>query len=521
MFENVTVCPSLKFRRLCAGVVVASCVVMMLFMVLAHDWSFEVSASTSHDRDVIIIDDKRVATREHVSGAGALTGASLYGCILKKTCDVTNSGRNGQLAIDAATHHHSSVALVTMLHHSLLAQSTHPLILLYVVEDGCALGHLMKDVGVLLEVAALLPTGRSVAVEELHIVFGNRCASRATWQLSDSSLFGAILAPWWRHVIALAAELLSRGAVRTPIHVGFADEWDRWKSTHRAAIGEGSIVVIRRPVRWRWFYQNSHAALLRNAVLLQSDGVTPHSSPPGVEPSSSATITTITIIKRRKNRRIYESGIADIAHSIAAPWRHPIIGASHSRPSEAIRVQVVDTEGMSFVDQVRLFANTDILIAAHGAALAFTMFMNPAYAVVIELFPYQFGYWIYEELAMSVGLEYHIVRGQRPSSSCSRKAPCKAPITSMRQSTEDNLYGALRAWNGHSSCKNCDVMWCPTPSTLSMEDQREETLNETICLHRIMVPQLRDVVRRVAVKKIRRGFSLGEVNTTRWLDRRS
>jgi hypothetical protein len=61
---------------------------------------------------------------------------------------------------------------------------------------------------------------------------------------------------------------------------------------------------------------------------------------------------------------------------------------------------------MSFADQVQLMANTGILIAPHGAALANLMFL-PAHAVVIELFPYLMKKNTYRYLSGLMDLHYY------------------------------------------------------------------------------------------------------------------
>jgi hypothetical protein len=495
--------PSFRTRhhRLAVGLTVVCCTTLVL--VLTHDWFADgVLPDTSIDSkglDQLKINKLSESYPLTVAGAPEL---SLYGCVLETTCNV--KFRNGQLAVNSNAA--PAAPLVDLLTTTLLRTSTT---LLFVIEDGCALGHLMKDDGVLLELVQRMSTLRMSAPRiEMHVIFGNRCATRTAWNAAaatsggsgDRSLFATILAPWWWHVISLVDALSSGVIVRSHVKIGFADEWDGWVSENALAIAAGNVMIIRRPVRWRWFYQPSHGGMLRNIVL--------RGMPQSIHVQPSRIV--ITIIKRRKNRRFQETSVQEVAQAIAKPWN------TNARHSSLIYVQVVDPEGMSFNDQVLLFASTDILVAAHGAALALTMFMDPSHSVVVELFPFRFGYWIYEELAMSVGLDYQIVRGQRPSESCSRKSAC-ASAAQVQPAINSDLYSALREWNGHSSCKNCDVMWC----RLAAVAKEGAALNETQCLYDTMLPLLRDAVRRVAMKKIRRGASLGAVNSGRWLDRRS
>lgn len=74
---------------------------------------------------------------------------------------------------------------------------------------------------------------------------------------------------------------------------------------------------------------------------------------------------------------------------------------------------VEDLRFLSWAEQVALMADTGILLAAHGGALANVMYM-PAHAVVIEAFPYLTFFTMYQRLAQVSGLQYYRLRGFRP-----------------------------------------------------------------------------------------------------------
>lgn len=63
--------------------------------------------------------------------------------------------------------------------------------------------------------------------------------------------------------------------------------------------------------------------------------------------------------------------------------------------------------------QAEIMANTGILVATHGAALANVMYL-PAHAVLVELHPYLMHVGMYRELAATIGLFYYSIRSMRP-----------------------------------------------------------------------------------------------------------
>ena len=62
-------------------------------------------------------------------------------------------------------------------------------------------------------------------------------------------------------------------------------------------------------------------------------------------------------------------------------------------------------ENKTGMEQIALFANLDILVAAHGAGVTNIIFMTPN-SFVIELFPPKWQYACYRRLAENMGLLY-------------------------------------------------------------------------------------------------------------------
>jgi hypothetical protein len=79
----------------------------------------------------------------------------------------------------------------------------------------------------------------------------------------------------------------------------------------------------------------------------------------------------------------------------------------------------VSLEDLSFLEQVRLFADTEVVVGAHGAGLSNLVFCNPG-ARVVELFSPSYIRTCYWAVANQVGLNYDYAVGK--SSSKNRRA---------------------------------------------------------------------------------------------------
>ncbi len=82
--------------------------------------------------------------------------------------------------------------------------------------------------------------------------------------------------------------------------------------------------------------------------------------------------------------------------------------------------EVVDPGTMSVAEQVRTFAEADVIVAAHGAALANLPFCSPG-ATILELFPSASMVPDYWKMASGViGLEYRYLGGTGPAAATDR-----------------------------------------------------------------------------------------------------
>eukprot|EP00758_Cryptobia_borreli_P001225 Tbor_TRINITY_DN2048_c0_g1::TRINITY_DN2048_c0_g1_i1::g.12050::m.12050 len=141
----------------------------------------------------------------------------------------------------------------------------------------------------------------------------------------------------------------------------------------------------------------------------------------------------------------------------------------------------------SYYEQMIDLSQADILVAAHGAALSSVVVMRPG-AVVIELFPHNFRYFMFEELSRLLNLNYVAYEGTSVSpAGCCRgqlwdetATPLHAggndSLTSWSESLENStddlslssrrpvsreerlkILSKMYDLNGYRPCKDCDI----------------------------------------------------------------
>jgi len=91
------------------------------------------------------------------------------------------------------------------------------------------------------------------------------------------------------------------------------------------------------------------------------------------QPNSNTAVPRVVILNRKGSRKLLNADI--IAHKIQALL-----------PNQTTTIPVVYMETKTFLEQVQVFRDTDILIAPHGAALTGTIFLPPC-SHVMEIFP--------------------------------------------------------------------------------------------------------------------------------------
>jgi len=96
---------------------------------------------------------------------------------------------------------------------------------------------------------------------------------------------------------------------------------------------------------------------------------------------------------------------------------------------EPLGFEVVDPGALSVADQIRTFAEADVIVAPHGASLANLPFCSPGSAL-LELFPSQSMVADYWKMTCGVeGLEYQYLSGAGPAAGITRGEFVVADIT--------------------------------------------------------------------------------------------
>lgn len=109
---------------------------------------------------------------------------------------------------------------------------------------------------------------------------------------------------------------------------------------------------------------------------------------------------TITVVRRSGVRSLTNH---DALLAVARESGQPVVDAR--------------LEKLPFSQQVELFANTSILVAVHGQALANTLFLRDGAVVVLLTEPGQFGVkWMFGNLALASNV--HVVLVRRPEDGC-------------------------------------------------------------------------------------------------------
>ncbi|MCZ4500707.1 MAG: hypothetical protein JWQ74_3262 [Marmoricola sp.] len=106
---------------------------------------------------------------------------------------------------------------------------------------------------------------------------------------------------------------------------------------------------------------------------------------------------------------------------------------------------VVDPGTLPVADQIRLFAEADVIVAPHGASLANLPFCSPG-STLLELFPSQSMVADYWKMTCGVeGLEYQYLSGTGPAAGTRREAFVVADITVDLRKLESMVSALLAA----------------------------------------------------------------------------
>lgn len=171
-------------------------------------------------------------------------------------------------------------------------------------------------------------------------------------------------------------------------------------------------------------------ASCENSALLRtfSRRVMDHYGIPPQRPRLGDDIT-ITFIDRKDNRVLlnHTEYLEDVKSSF---------------PS--ITIQEVDFAAISFKEQLDILQQTDILVGVHGAGLTHAMFLPPR-STVVEIFPAQVDFRVFENLASLLDHSYFSVRSSKGSDTSSRVDWHQQPVSLDKERFTDVLGIALKA----------------------------------------------------------------------------
>ena len=378
--------------------------------------------------------------------------------------------------------------------HPLSDTSSHSSTLYLLATDLCAMGHTTKDpahfLSFLLDYFAVSEQNSTI---DLHVVFGNTCMAQPGGPGGNkrTKVFHGVLLGWFRAIFRvdspLHQALLAMGAViregdtvneggqRVSLFVRehfFHHMPSRFCGIPSSSESFPYLTAVKRQEHWRWFRTRRHAAVFRSC-LLEHYGIVPKNittstfmrhlvtslPDPNSDSSSSSSPLIFTsasslnslgmapfhvvILRRDEDRHFSEEAVQRVVSSIL--------------PRHAVLVHLVTFDNIrgskgkpppSFTEQLEYLSKADVFIAAHGAGLSSIIAMRPG-GVVVELFPSNFRYYMYQELAQLLSLKYMAVESDRvwPTGCCRGS---KEPLLALDFPSHMNGVGAR-------ACKKCDV----------------------------------------------------------------
>lgn len=169
-----------------------------------------------------------------------------------------------------------------------------------------------------------------------------------------------------------------------------ADLLDSMNCTISAKMPDARQTFVHRPplnaTNWKqlfvWFERPSDASSLAKAVI-------------GSSAVAARTITTarplsIGVIQRVESRLL--TNINEITQAVSEKF-------------PGLPLEVAEMEGMTFLDQAKFWNSKDVVIAAHGAAMANAVFMRRG-ASIVEIYPAHYYPRIYEALCRRIGIQH-------------------------------------------------------------------------------------------------------------------
>lgn len=294
----------------------------------------------------------------------------------------------------------------------------------FLAQDLCAMGHSTKDPAVLLTYLMLKPADERLT----YAVYGHQCMTRVAGSGNNkrSPVWHNVLIHWFRAVL----------------HVPNGDTAVR--ELHYEDISKERPLCLKKVIKrgkeiFRWFARPAHCVVFQTR-LAQYFNLTE-------TPRAPSEAVRITILRRDEDRHFDEIGTYDYLKKVLDPQLATVQLVTFDRVRSGPKLQPP-----THAEQLRILRETDVLIAAHGAGLSSVAMLRPGgRSVVIELFPNNFRYPMYEELSLSCGIRYISIESPVvwPKHCC--KGRTTADMEAIRVPSDVQGVGGAR------SCKKCDI----------------------------------------------------------------
>eukprot|EP01059_Diplonema_ambulator_P009306 TRINITY_DN19141_c0_g1_i3.p1 TRINITY_DN19141_c0_g1~~TRINITY_DN19141_c0_g1_i3.p1 ORF type:complete len:450 (+),score=127.15 TRINITY_DN19141_c0_g1_i3:59-1408(+) len=284
----------------------------------------------------------------------------------------------------------------------------------FLAHDICQLGHTPKDATHLF---VYLAGGGALD----NVLYGSECMTEA--ETNTNPPYARTWHAATKHWIKAALDL-----------------WGGKYTTHYFSNGVKDVCVrnlIRRAEKWRWFPGYRTAWSFRHAMQSYFKLTVP------VKEYGKGPLA-VFILKRLEDRNFEEEAAAKFLENKFGKVAHFEVAIFDNK---SLKGRVLsDQTAPTYVQQLQRLVTTDIFIAAHGAALTNIIVMRRGTAV-IELFPNNFRYYMFEELARLLGLNYFSHEAIEPPAKCKDCTGRKGlpPLDTPH------------AFHGSKSCKKCNI----------------------------------------------------------------
>ena len=297
----------------------------------------------------------------------------------------------------------------------------------FVVLDLCKMGHQPKDAALLH--ALIQEKGKSAGAPV--VLFGNRCMTRTKAHRAKGAWH--VLKDWFDVSIGINTNI---------------DEAEKTRVTYIEDFPKGVCVktLYRRPhlEPFRWMRTRAQAHIFRKDFLKHFNVSIPQRD-----------FVQITIVRRGVERHFSEDAVHKAIKG--ACGRCVVTYVQFDGDANPAGVGEDATRMKDYRRQLVVLASTDVLVAAHGAALS-SIVALPRGAAVIELFPHNFRYHMYAELAHLFSLLYLPFESLEPyKNDRAYCGSCKhhdyTPIV------HPYYANGLKNCKGHCTppCKKCDI----------------------------------------------------------------